>query len=310
MLAFSPGVIAGEAICHPPPSDANSGIARYFKATPCSQQEATKPQDSSDSLKRQHSSGECSQKAGGQGQQQSQCSGSKRAKRGSGVPGKPPTPPVKGSLQLATHDSDSIHITSINVSALRPHLQSLLDDIAAPSVAMDACLVQEHCVSADSMGSVAKAASKGGSKAILGKAVTSGTRVHAGVGAIAGPKIRIRPLKPVLGALAKYIEAGRLLLVLADIGGSAPILLCIVYAWADAHVRAENRQYSCDMFKSICDELAHHSLPAAIVGDFNADLEDLDPLQSRIDSNQLFDLWGPSASRRAGGAAHLLGAWR
>ena len=290
VLAFGPGVRVGEARCPGPPFDASSGIARYFKAGPCSQQKAAKPQDSSESPKGQLSSGECSQKAGGQGQQQSQCSGSKRAKRGSGVPGKPPTPPAKGSLELAKQDSDSIHITSINVSALRPHLQSLLDDIASASVAMDACLVQEHCVSASSMGSVMKAASKGGSKAILGPAVTSGTRVHAGVGAIAGPKIRIRPLKPVLGVLSKYIEAGRLLFVLADIGGSAPILLCIVYAWTDAHVRAENRQYSCEMFKSICDELAHHSLPAAIVGDFNADLEDLDPLQSRIDSNQLFDL--------------------
>eukprot|EP00969_Alexandrium_andersonii_P272572 12046271-Alexandrium_andersonii.AAC.1 len=87
-------------------------------------------------------------------------------------------------------------------------------------------MFQEHCVSPKDVRPMTKAASFGGCDLVLSPSVCCGTRATAGVGVLARKQWNCSRLKVSEPELCGYIEQGRMLPFLVDIGMAIPVL-CI-----------------------------------------------------------------------------------
>eukprot|EP00973_Karenia_brevis_P031491 4345501-Karenia_brevis.AAC.1 len=114
-------------------------------------------------------------------------------------------------------------------------------------------------------------------------------RTTGGVGTI-GRKKKFMTVKPLTDGMKALVKMGRANITAIPIPGT--IIMCInVYGWTNGHHSEQASRRTDDMMSTVIYELeTQPSCPKMILGDLNADTNDLPALENKLNSGAFVDI--------------------
>ena len=191
---------------------------------------------------------------------------------------------------------------SINVTSLRPHLSSMLHELAADEPGRpDAFFLQEHSATEAQARSMAKQASALKCHLQLGPPGGTPSLPKGGVGALGNAGVRITPTTMEAPELREFHQAGRVAPYLIHIGLSCPVKFYVIYGWAAAEFKAERKASTCSLIQAIFRDIELcPTFPFAILGDLNCEVSSIPLLDELVSQGTLHDLGANLALTKGG----------
>eukprot|EP00973_Karenia_brevis_P022644 3116630-Karenia_brevis.AAC.1 len=124
-----------------------------------------------------------------------------------------------------------------------------------------------------------------------------------GVGTLFRPKVKCMKLRPNTEGFLAAQSTGRVQLVAVMLPGNITLIIANIYCWTNGHTNQIAADRTNSLMSVIFEELqTHPRSPKIILGDLNADTDDIIALQQRLDDSEYIDL-GNSMAHNEGNVA-------
>eukprot|EP00973_Karenia_brevis_P093592 12418051-Karenia_brevis.AAC.1 len=109
--------------------------------------------------------------------------------------------------------------------------------------------------------------------------------------AIAKSRVKIVKVQPNTEDFVRISQNGRVQMTGIILPSNVLLIVVNIYGWTNGHISAKSSQRTNDMLQIVFQELQSQPVgPRVILGDLNADPQDIPSLQDQLDQSHFIDI--------------------